>query len=369
MSKNVFEEKEKSLYAAAGVDVEQVGSALKAMLPYFIETFDNSAGEVVLGPGYPAAVIDIGQGIGLAISTDSVGTKILVAQIMDKYDTVGIDCVAMNVNDVICVGAEPRSMLNYIACEEADEKFLEQVAIGLAKGAYQARVAIPGGEIAQVREMLRGERANRAFDLVGMAIGVVPIDKIIIGQNIKLGDVIIGFASSGIHSNGFTLARKIFFNDLAWSGNHYVPELGRAIGEELLQPTYIYVKLVMAMIKQGIHIKAAAHHSGDGLLNLRRVKAEFGSVITWLPEPHPIFKLIQKYGNVPTEEMYIDYNMGIGFSVVVPEHETQKVIEIAKHFRIESWQIGHVEPDPERQIRIDRPGLRLVSEGKRFVEG
>src|SRR5439155_21173051 len=186
-------------YRAAGVDTEREEIALERLIRKIRPTWSlgDGTGSVKLDIGYFANVLDIG-GIGLAISTDGVGTKVIIAQMMDQYDTVGIDCVAMNVNDLLCVGATPVSMVDYIAIDRADAAVLDGIAIGLADGARQAGVSISGGEISQLPDIVRG------FDLVGTAVGIVPLDHILIGQDLRPGDRVIGIASNGIHSNGFT---------------------------------------------------------------------------------------------------------------------------------------------------------------------
>ena len=214
--------------------------------------------------------------IGVAISTDGVGTKILVAEQMERFDTIGIDCVAMNVNDVLCVGARPISMVDYIAVQRLSPDFLQQVGIGLMEGARQAGVTIPAGEIAQVPEMIRGVKEGAGFDLVGTCIGVVHPDKINTGREVSPGDIVIGLRSSGVHSNGLTLARKSLLELGGMNLNDFVPALGRTLGEELLEPTRIYVKQVMRLMDEGIAIKAMAHITSDGFMNLARVEAPVG---------------------------------------------------------------------------------------------
>jgi len=265
---------------------------------------------VQLPIGYFANVIDIG-GIGLGICTDGVGSKAIVAQMMNKYDTIGIDCVAMNVNDLLCVGARPLSMVDYIAIEKADAAMLDGVAIGLAEGARQAGISISGGEISQLRDVVRG------FDLVGMAVGTVALDRIIVGRDLQPGDRVIGIASNGIHSNGLSLARRAFFDAAGLSVHHLFPGLGCELGEELLRPTFIYVPEILEIIARVPAVKALIHITGDGLLNLPRVDAEVGFVLDDLPPPPPIFGLIEQHGAVTRAEMFEVYNMGVGFCVVV----------------------------------------------------
>ena len=197
---------EDNLYKTAGVDTAEMQSGLAKIIDSIKQTWPppGGLGEVKLDIGYFANVIDIG-GVGLAICTDGVGSKSIVAQMMRRYDTIGIDCVAMNVNDVLCVGARPLSMVDYIAVEEFDAEMLGAIAIGLATGAKAARVSISGGEISPLKDVMRG------FDLVGTAVGIVPLDRVVTGRDLVPGDVIIGLESSGIHSNGLTLARYVFF--------------------------------------------------------------------------------------------------------------------------------------------------------------
>ena len=240
---------------------------------------------------------------------------------MNKYDTVGIDYVAINVNDVLAVGATPVALLDYIAVEVPRDDLMAQLVRGLYKGAELGNVTIPGGEIAQVQEMIRGVREGYAFDLVGTAIGTIDLSRILTGQDTKEGDVIVGLRSTGVHSNGLTLARRVFFTDHHWSVDKYLSELGRTIGEELLEPTGIYVKEVVAMLEANLKIKALDHITSTGFLNQSRAASDVSYVIDSLPEPHSIFRLIQHYGGISDEEMFFTYNMGIGFCVIVaPEH-------------------------------------------------
>jgi len=346
-------------YKTAGVDSQKQDFAMPRLGGWIERTFAlrPALGAVKLPWGYFANVIDIGKGMGLAVSTDGVGTKILLAQMLDRYDTVGIDCVAMNVNDVLCVGAEPLALLDYIAVEVPHVDLLESLARGLYRGAELAAVAIPGGEIAQVREMIRGVRQGYAFDLVATCVGQVPIDRILTGQNIQEGDVIVGLSSSGVHSNGFTLVRRIFFDQLKWPADHYVEELGCTIGETLIEPTRIYVKEVLAMLRAGLRIKALAHITSSGFLNLSRASAPVGYVLDSLPEPPPIFQLIQACGKVTTEEMFFTYNMGIGFCVIAPSGDTDALQSLAREHEVESHIIGYAVADPEKKVTLPKYGL------------
>jgi phosphoribosylformylglycinamidine cyclo-ligase len=351
-------------YKAAGVDSGQKDQAMQRLSSWVERSFALRPKEVQLPLGYFANVIDVGNGMGIALSTDGVGTKILVAQMLDKYDTVGIDCVAMNVNDILCVGAEPLALLDYIAVQVPNPDLLENLAKGLYYGAELARVTIPGGEIAQIKEMIQGKRDGYAFDLVATCVGKVPLDKILTGAAIEEGDIIIGLASSGIHSNGLTLARKIFFEKMGWAPDRFVPELGRSIGEELLEPTRIYVREVREMIDAGLRIKALAHITSTGFLNLNRAAASMGYMLDKIPEPLQIFRLLQREGGISDEDMYFTYNMGIGFCVVLSPADADAAHAIARKHKTQSYAIGYAISDPEKKVFI--PSVRLVGFDDKF---
>ncbi|HEV8680685.1 MAG TPA: phosphoribosylformylglycinamidine cyclo-ligase [Stellaceae bacterium] len=345
-------------YQAAGVDIAEADAGLRHIISRITATWPKAGlGAVQLPIGYFANVIDVG-GIGLALCTDGVGSKAIVAQLMQKYDTIGIDCVAMNVNDLLCVGARPLSMVDYIAVERADAAMLDGIAIGLAEGARQAGISISGGEISQLRDIVRG------FDLVGAAIGTVPLDHIIVGRDITPGDRVIGLASNGIHSNGFTLARRAFFENAGVSVGHVFPELGSALGAELLRPTYIYVPEILDIVERIPSVKALVHITGDGLLNLPRVDAEIGFVIDELPPPPPIFGLIEQHGAVKRAEMFEVYNMGIGFCAVVAEADVAATLTILKRHHRQASVIGYAVADPAKAVHL--PQHKLVGRGKRF---
>lgn len=351
-------------YQTAGVDSGQKDQAMQLLGNWVERSFALRPAEVQLPLGYFANVIDVGNGMGIALSTDGVGTKILVAEMLEKYDTVGIDCVAMNVNDVLCVGAEPLALLDYIAVQVPHPDLLESLAKGLYDGAALARVTIPGGEIAQVKEMIQGIRDGYAFDLVATCVGKVPLDRILTGAKIVEGDVVIGLASSGIHSNGLTLARRVFFEGLGWAPDHYVQELGRTIGDELLEPTRIYVREVREMMDAGLRIKALAHITSTGFLNLNRATAPVGYVLDKLPEPLPIFRLIQREGSISDSDMYFTYNMGIGFCVILAPEDADAAHAIARKHKSQSFTIGYTVNDPEKKVHI--PSAKLVGHDDKF---
>lgn len=339
-------------YDAVGVDSGREEGSLRELAKWVNKTFKFSAAEPLLPLGYFANVLRLTPDIGLAISTDGVGTKLLIAQVLGKYDTVGIDCVAMNANDVICVGATPFAMVDYVAVQQADPSFLGEIAKGLCTGAELAGITIPGGEIAQVREMLHGSREGYAFDLVGTCVGTVHPKRLVVGEDIQPGDLVVGIRSNGIHSNGLTLARHVLFDQAKLTVSQNVPDLGKSVGEELLAPTHIYVKEVVQMLTEGLAVKALIHMTGDGFMNLARVKADAGYVIDKLIEPPRIFSLIQERGHVGDEEMFRVYNMGTGFCVVVSSGDAQRVKEIVYKHGHEAAVIGYTVADTKRRVWI-----------------
>jgi len=348
------------------VGVRCVGSGLGALLRSIRPTFEH-AGESrpALDIGYFANVVPVADNLGIAISTDGVGTKLLVAQAVGRYDTVGIDCVAMNVNDVLCVGARPIALVDYIAVEEASPEILGPLGEGIARGCELAGVSCPGGELAQVREMIRGVVPGRGFDLVGTAIGTVALDRMLTGASIRAGDVLLGLESSGLHSNGFTLARQALIERGKLDVHAHVPELGCSLGEELLRPTRIYVRPVLAVLESGIAVRALAHVTGDGLFNLVRTTRPVGFDVERWPQPPPIFSLIQRLGRVPEEEMYRAFNMGIGFALVVAAESAGRARTILEAAGVKVHELGHATDDPERTIRLRARGL--VGRGGKFM--
>ena len=242
------------VYKQSGVDTAEADSGLNNIIGRVRGTWpQRGPGRVLLPIGYFANVIET-DGVGIAICTDGVGSKTIIATAMGKYDTIGIDCVAMNVNDMICVGAKPLSLVDYIAIEKADAGMLDAIGAGLCKGAEMAQISISGGETAQLKDIVNG------FDLVGMAIGRVDLDKILSGKHVVEGDVVIGVRSNGVHSNGLSLARKAFFESNRHSVNDRFDELGTTLGEELLRPTDIYVPEAMEILQRVGRESAHKHH-------------------------------------------------------------------------------------------------------------
>jgi phosphoribosylformylglycinamidine cyclo-ligase len=326
-------------YAKAGVDQGAADSAVAGLVKALQAIQLARPSRQVPLPGHYASVIRIDERTGIALSTDGVGTKLAVAEQLGRYDTVGIDCVAMNVNDVICVGAEPLAMLDYIAIERADPEVCEQIGIGLARGAELAGVEIPGGELAQLGDLVRG------VDVSGACFGIVALDAIVDGSAVQPGDSVIGLPSSGIHSNGYTLARS------ALDGIGLDDErLGRPLGDVLLEPTEIYVKPIVELLRSPVDVRGLAHITSGGLGNLLRLAAEVGYRIDDpLPVP-PVFELIQEIAGVADEEMHDVFNMGCGFCVVVPVADEAAALELLQRHYPAAKPVG-VATEGSRRVQ------------------
>jgi phosphoribosylformylglycinamidine cyclo-ligase len=346
------------IYKQAGVDTAEADVGLNHIIARVQKTWPRSGlGRVVLPIGYFANVIEL-DGVGIALCTDGVGTKTIVAEMMGKYDTIGIDCVAMNVNDMICVGARPLSMVDYIAVAHTDAAMLDAIGAGLCEGARMAGISISGGETAQLKDIVK------SFDLVGMAVGRVALDRVLDGRSVREGDVVIGVRSSGIHSNGLSLARKAFFGNGRYVIDHKFDELSVGIGEELLRPTDIYVPEALEILNDVSGIRALINITSDGLLNLTRVAASVGYVIERLIEPHPVFGLIQRLAGVDDGEMFEVFNMGIGFCYVVDPADADRTLAILNMHGRAAQRIGYAVADADKIVRI--PARGLVGRHKRF---
>jgi phosphoribosylformylglycinamidine cyclo-ligase len=345
-------------YTRAGVDTTQVEHETDLLAKILAPTMKlrTGVGRSVLGHGYYASALRISDDMALACCTDGVGSKVLVAEQMGKFDTIGIDCVAMNVNDMICIGAEPLAMLDYIAVERLNPGLLAEVAKGLAEGARQARISIPGGETAQLPEIIRGVLPGRGLDLVGTAIGILPMKRLNDGGRVAPGDVVVGLKSTGVHSNGYTLARRALLEGGRYDVESHVGDLGTTVGEALLTPTRIYVAEAMELFEK-LDVKALCHITGDGFLNLCRVAAPVGFVLDDLPPPPPIFDLIRRSGSVEIAEMYRVFNMGIGLCVTVAPKDVDRACEIARKHGSDPLVIGHAVADPTRTVKLAKLGL------------
>ncbi|PCN49874.1 phosphoribosylformylglycinamidine cyclo-ligase [Candidatus Geothermarchaeota archaeon ex4572_27] len=348
-------------YAKSGVDLSRVRRAHRDIAEMLAQTFrfrPSGLGRVLTGIGHYAGLIDVGGGRALALHADGVGTKVLVAQLMDRYDTVGVDCVAMNVNDLVCVGAEPLALVDYLVVERPDEEMISEIMRGLVRGAEMANVAVVGGETAVMPDVVRGEVEGRGFDLAALSVGVVDQGSILTGSSLRPGDVVVGVESSGIHSNGLTLARKVLLRGR--SVHDTLPELDTSIGEELLRPTHIYVKPVLEAIRR-LEVHAVAHITGGAFTKLRRFEAyaKVGFELDSMPEPHPIFKAIMRLGKVPMDEMYRTFNMGVGLCVMLPREHQDDVIDVFERHGFKAWRVGRV---------VDRPGVRVKPPGGEWIE-
>jgi phosphoribosylformylglycinamidine cyclo-ligase len=350
-------------YADAGVDTGAAAGGIGALVSALARIDPGRPRRSMLKPGHYASVLALDGITAIAICTDGVGTKLIVAEQARRFDTVGVDCVAMNVNDLVCVGAEPLAMVDYIAVEQVDPSVLTEIGESLRVGAERAGVEIPGGELAQVPEMLQGHPSPYGIDLVGTAIGMVPHYEVLTGDAIEPGDVVIGLPSSGVHSNGFTLARRALFEQGGLSLDDSPPELGRTLADELLEPTEIYVRAALDLLRSDAQVRGLAHITGDGLLNLTRLKDTVGYRIDEPLPPQPIFDLIQARGAIPAHEMWEVFNMGTGFCCVVAAGDTERALEVLRGHHAGVRPIGEVTANagfvelPHAGLAGDRRGF------------
>ena len=337
-------------YAAAGVDQGQADRAVDALVGVLRTIELDRPSASVLASGHYASVLRVAPNLGIAMSTDGVGSKIVVAEQADRLETVGIDCIAMNVNDVVCVGAEPIAMLDYLAVEQADPDALARIAEGLRVGAQAANVEIPGGELAVLPELIRGHPSPHGFDLCGTAIGTVALDALVTGADAVPGDALIGLPSSGLHSNGYTLARHALLELGELSLDGRPPELsGASVADALLEPTVIYVRAVLDLLRSGVAVHGLAHITGGGVRNLLRLGGDrIGfDVEAPLPVP-PVFELIARLGAVPAAEMWEVFNMGCGFVAVVPGERADEASAVLGARHPGTARIGTVTGDAGR---------------------
>jgi phosphoribosylformylglycinamidine cyclo-ligase len=338
-------------YAAAGVDVAAADRAVDALVGVLKTIEPGRPSRVVPLPGHYASVLRLTDTLGLAMGTDGVGSKIVVAEQVGRLDTVGIDCIAMNVNDVVCVGAEPLAVLDYLAVEQADPDALKAIGRGLKVGAEAAGVEIPGGELAVIPELIRGHPSPHGFDLCATCVGTVELDAIVTGADCAPGDALIGLPSSGLHSNGYTLARRAL-DGLALDGR---PEElhGATVADALLAPTVIYVRAVLDLLRSGVPVHGLAHITGGGLANLRRLHDGVGWAIED-PLPLPgICALVERCGGVERAEMWDVFNMGCGFVCVVPEDAADEAAAVVAARHEGARRIGSVTGEAGR---ITAPG-------------
>ena len=336
-------------YAAAGVNIEAGYEGVKLMKKHVERTIIDGVVSDIGGFGglFMPDIKGMEQPV-LVSGTDGVGTKQRIAQLMDKHDTIGIDCVAMCVNDVICCGAKPLFFLDYIAIGNNDPKKVEKLVAGVAEGCVQAGCALIGGETAEHPGVMKADD----YDLAGFTVGIVDKKKIIEQKRMKKGDAVIAIKSSGIHSNGYSLVRKVFDIEHTDLGRHY-DELGMSLGEALLVPTRIYVKSVLKAI-EGCDVHGISHITGGGFYeNIPRsipdgLCARIDKSKIEIPA---IFKLLQKTGNIPERDMFNTYNMGVGMSVIVEAADADKCIDILKAAGETAYVIGEIT-DGEDKIEI-----------------
>ncbi|MDO8188234.1 phosphoribosylformylglycinamidine cyclo-ligase [Conexibacter sp. JD483] len=330
-------------YAAAGVDIAEADAGVRALVDVLRTIDPGRPSRSVLPSGHYANVLRVAPNLGIAVGADGVGTKVIVAEQTGRYDTVGIDCIAMNVNDVVCVGAEPIAVLDYLAVEQADPQVLGAIARGLKAGAELAGVEIPGGELAQLPELVKGHPSPHGFDLTGACFGTVALDAIVTGDEIAVGDALIGIPASGVHSNGLTLARRALLEAGGLGLDERPAELGGAsVADALLEPTVIYVRAVLELLRSEIPVHGLAHITGGGVLNLLRLGDGIGYEIDAPLPVLPVFELIARLADVAPAEMWKVFNMGCGFVATVPEAHAEAAAELLAGHHPGARRIGRV---------------------------
>lgn len=302
-------------YADSGVNIDQKSEAIKALVDE-VSYKRQGLGQAVRIPGLFASLVDFGDRY-ITLATDGVGSKLLIAEELNKWDTVGIDCIAMNVNDTICVNAQPTSFVDYIAIDKPNPAITEEIGKGLQKGAELSDMEIVGGEIAVLPEIVNG------VDLSGTCMGYVEKDRVITGETCAEGDLIVGLRSSGIHSNGLTLARKVLeANNISMRDS--VKGVSGTVGEELLTPTEIYVRQVMS-ITAAHEVHGLVDITGGGLRNILRMRKGLQYVIDDPFTPAPIFTALQEIGEIETREIYQTLNMSLGFAIIAPADDAEAI--------------------------------------------
>ena len=343
----MIENSKSEAYAAAGVDITAGYRAVELMKKHISRTKTPGADTEVGGFGglFEPDLAGMKQPI-LVSGTDGVGTKLKIAFLMNKHDTIGIDCVAMCVNDIICCGAQPLFFLDYIACGKNVPEVIEQIVKGVCDGCVQAGAALIGGETAEHPGMMPEDE----YDLAGYTTGIVDKAKMIDNSRMKAGDVIIALASSGVHSNGFSLVRKVFDVENADLTSPVERLGGKSLGEALLEPTRIYVKPVLALLKEA-DVKGISHITGGGFYeNIpRSIPDGLGAKIDRSRiRVLPIFDLIAEAGNVSERDMFNTYNMGVGMSIVVAPEDAEKALNILRDYGEDAYIIGEIEESTEK---------------------
>ena len=343
--------KKKDRYAEAGVDIDAGNKFVKLIKPIVAKTFKSGVRTDIGGFAGICSLPTQGFKSPLLVaSTDGVGTKLKIAFMMDKHDTVGIDLVAMSVNDVVVQGATPLFMLDYLAMGKLDVEKAVQIVKGIAQGCTEAECSLIGGETAE----MPGFYAEGEYDLAGFVVGVVDRENLLEGSEIAVGNQIIGIASSGLHSNGYSLARKIFFDQLKMSVHDRVDEFGRTLGEELLEPTRIYVKTIKNL-RRDLHVTGIAHITGGGLIdNLPRILPKRCKAViktsSW--SPPVVFRFLQEQAKLSQREMMRTFNNGIGLVMVVREEHAGEALSRLKAMGERAYHIGCVEARADREEAI-----------------
>lgn len=329
-------------YAAAGVDVTAGYEAVNRIKPLVESTYIPGVMGTLGGFGglFAPNLSGISNPV-LVSGTDGVGTKLKIAFLMDKHDTVGIDCVAMCVNDIVCSGAMPLFFLDYLAVGKNVPSRIEAIVSGVTEGCRQAGCALIGGETAE----MPGFYPEDEYDLAGFSVGLADKDKMLDGSSLQEGDLLIGLGSSGVHSNGFSLVRKVLHIDSRKALDIHVSELGCTMGEELLKPTRIYVRAVRCLLQHGVQVKAVSHITGGGLYeNVPRMMKEGLTAQIQkasFPVP-PIFEIIQRSGDIPERDMYNTFNMGIGLVIAIPKDQVGHALDILAKAGERSYVVGTV---------------------------
>ena len=344
-------------YNDVGIDLKKIRKSHQSIGQFISSTHSFiRKGKVLSGFGHYAGLIEIDSNI-LALHSDGVGTKVIISQLMHSFDTVGIDCVAMNVNDIICIGAQPLAFIDYIALKSSNENLIDEIGKGLVEGAKQSEIAIVGGETAILPDLISGPGKN-AFDLAGMVLGITSKSQLVLGDKIKVGDIILGIESSGLHSNGYSLARKILLSK--YSIEDKPEHITRTLGEELLVPTRIYVKPIMEIIEEEkIDVDGLAHITGGSFTKLSRLSKKVRFNLNQLPNVEGIFKQIQVDGHVKTKEMYRTFNMGIGFCLIIPKESVDPIMTIVEKNRMKCMQIGIVDKRGKGEVIAQLEGRNI----------
>lgn len=332
---------EKLTYSDSGVNIEEGARAVDLMKGYVKNTFTKN---VLCDLGGFGGLFELDakeyKAPVLVSGTDGVGTKLKLAFMMDKHDTVGIDLVAMCVNDILCQGAKPLFFLDYVATGKLKAEKVADIVKGISEGCIQAGSALIGGETAE----MPGFYDEGEYDMAGFSVGIVDKHKIIDGSKVEDGDVVIGLASSGIHSNGYSLVRKLFFDKLGYGVDKHIEELGETLGEALLRPTKIYADTVMKVLSK-YSVNGMVHITGGGFYeNIPRIVPEGLGVEVNLGswDVLPIFELMQREGNVETDEMFKTFNMGIGYVLIVKEKDADGILKLIKDNDEKAYKIGRV---------------------------